>query len=250
MSVDSMLNQMEQRNLKSKGINFDDDGCGCLIFIMLILVISFFGAHPNSPAANLLQIIPRFYSNVVSVIGSVQAAIAFGIMALPLGYAFFKIREKRRLLYGYLEIGFGIFSAIFTVGDKNNWEPLGNVGNTNLITFGVFFASIYIIVRGFDNLQQGKKQIAEYLRLLNSSEQNQIETVKYLLESGIDVNHQSSEGITALMLAVNKGNIEIVRLLLEKGANKLIVNKHGTTALDLAKKNNHTELVKLLSQKS
>jgi ankyrin repeat protein len=46
------------------------------------------------------------------------------------------------------------------------------------------------------------------------------EAFKLLLrQDGIDVNHQSKEGDTALMWAAKKGKPELVKCLLAKGAN-------------------------------
>ncbi len=44
------------------------------------------------------------------------------------------------------------------------------------------------------------------------------EVVKLLLEKGADVKARTSEGDTALMIAVESGKIEMVELLIEKGA--------------------------------
>ena len=45
-----------------------------------------------------------------------------------------------------------------------------------------------------------------------------VETVKMLLDLGIDVNARNSEGRTALMGAAHKGRNEIVQLLVDRGA--------------------------------
>lgn len=55
-------------------------------------------------------------------------------------------------------------------------------------------------------------------RLLEAAQQQDIATVRKLLESGVNVNFKSRYGATALLFAVDKGNLEIVGLLLENGA--------------------------------
>ena len=46
------------------------------------------------------------------------------------------------------------------------------------------------------------------------------EVVKLLLEKGAEVNaKESTNGVTALMMAANNGHPEVVKLLLEKSAN-------------------------------
>jgi ankyrin repeat protein len=59
--------------------------------------------------------------------------------------------------------------------------------------------------------------------------------VKFLSENGADLNHQSSWGNTALILASMWGHTEVVRFLLSKGANTSLKNKDGNSALEEAK---------------
>ncbi len=61
--------------------------------------------------------------------------------------------------------------------------------------------------------------IYEYeIPLFHSIVQDDIETVKNLINSGYDTSAKDSNGQTALHVAVEHGNLEIVRILLEKGA--------------------------------
>ncbi len=55
-------------------------------------------------------------------------------------------------------------------------------------------------------------------QLLEAAQQQDIATVRELLESGVDVDFKSRYGATALFFAVDKGSLEIVNLLLESGA--------------------------------
>jgi hypothetical protein len=264
MGVDKILFDMEKRALKKEeeakkkasqsGLNSpvysthnaDRESGLAGLFIIGFVVIPVLIIYNT----NFLKYISDLFHYVASLIGVVQAAIVFGTTALPLGYVFFKIREKKRILYGYLEISFGVCSAILTVGKQTEWNTFSGTNKVDLVIYVALFTSIYIIVRGFDNRQQGKKQIKACEDLLKSSEQNQIDTVKYLLESGVDVNCKFSDGLTPLMLAVDKGNIEVVQLLLNKGAEIELRAKDGTTALKIAEKNKNTELMKLLSAKA
>jgi hypothetical protein len=64
----------------------------------------------------------------------------------------------------------------------------------------------------------------------------QLEIVQRLMEAGADPNHQSRNGNTALMMAVQNQQLnrsEICRALLSHGANPNAKNKKGQTALDL-----------------
>lgn len=59
--------------------------------------------------------------------------------------------------------------------------------------------------------------------------------LKYLLECGVDVNHQDHMGMTALMVATSVNAVEIVRELLLNGANKMLLNCDNQTAIDMNK---------------
>jgi ankyrin repeat protein len=59
------------------------------------------------------------------------------------------------------------------------------------------------------------------------SRKNNLDTVRFLLDLGLDPNHANKEGRTALMGAAHKGRNEIVQLLVERGA-KLDARDNGS----------------------
>lgn len=63
-----------------------------------------------------------------------------------------------------------------------------------------------------------------------------LESIKFLLEKGLDVNAIDSYGNTPLLYAVRQRNVEGMRLLLENGADKLIEheNLEGISALRMS----------------
>jgi ankyrin repeat protein len=81
------------------------------------------------------------------------------------------------------------------------------------------------------------------------------DTVKFLLDLGVDVNASDKEGWTALLLAAEKGHPSVVRVLLDRGANinaKCVCPDWldgGWTALMIATKLGHDEIVQLLLDK-
>ncbi|KAF7340364.1 p-loop containing nucleoside triphosphate hydrolase [Mycena venus] len=81
-----------------------------------------------------------------------------------------------------------------------------------------------------------------------ASTRGHLAIVHLLLQSGADVNTESSDGTTALQVASKNGHIEVVQLLLEKGAD---VNMKGSdgTALQLASAKGHLEITSLLLEK-
>jgi hypothetical protein len=71
-------------------------------------------------------------------------------------------------------------------------------------------------------------------------------TVKKLLDLGADVNTANSVGATALMAATFRGNAELVTFLLDKHADINQASSPGKTALIYAAQYNHPDLIKLL----
>ncbi len=86
----------------------------------------------------------------------------------------------------------------------------------------------------------------EFIKLTTAIEQGDIATAKLIIKSGIDVNMQTANGRTALMLASKHGQAEIVKILLEKGADIATRNNFGWTALMIASHKGQVEIVKIL----
>jgi uncharacterized protein YegJ (DUF2314 family) len=74
----------------------------------------------------------------------------------------------------------------------------------------------------------------------------QLETLRFLLEQGGDVNARSKQGVTALHFAAGFGELETVKLLLEKGAEADPKEETGITPIMAAQAQSHQEIVELL----
>lgn len=85
--------------------------------------------------------------------------------------------------------------------------------------------------------------------LFYSCLQGRIETVKLLIENGVNVNADNDGDGTALELACSAGYIDIANLLIENGANINNVSNYGATPLGLAISEHHDEIIKLLIDK-
>ena len=74
------------------------------------------------------------------------------------------------------------------------------------------------------------------------------EIAKLLIESGADVHAKNKWDDTPLMYAASKGKHETAKLLLQSGANVHAKDNYGYTSLMYAAQNGHHETVKLLLQ--
>jgi ankyrin repeat protein len=68
-----------------------------------------------------------------------------------------------------------------------------------------------------------------------------LDIAKGLLERGADVNAQSKEGMTALMIAAAHNNPPMIGLLIESGADIKVTNNQGKTAAGVAELNDNME---------
>ena len=60
------------------------------------------------------------------------------------------------------------------------------------------------------------------------------ETVMWLIEQGVDVNHCGGDGLTAVLHAADEGNLDVLKLLQSNGASINHVSNNGTNAIMLA----------------
>jgi len=81
-----------------------------------------------------------------------------------------------------------------------------------------------------------------HLMILN----NKIESAKWLVKKGIDINYQDSKGNSPLMLASKDGFLSAIDLLLEKKADVNLENYSGYSAIDFAAYNGHFAAYKKL----
>mgnify|MGYP000458706242 CR=1 FL=1 len=83
---------------------------------------------------------------------------------------------------------------------------------------------------------------------LNACYENDINTIKKLLHSGIDVNCKDYDSRTGLHIASSEGCYEVVELLLASGANKNLLDRWKHTPIDDAIYYNHHNIVRLFEK--
>jgi ankyrin repeat protein len=72
--------------------------------------------------------------------------------------------------------------------------------------------------------------------------------VVWLLGQGANIDAQSPNGTTALMMAIRENRINTAELLIARGANPNLRNQNGASALDWAKRNDDKALVEKLKR--
>ena len=76
-----------------------------------------------------------------------------------------------------------------------------------------------------------------------------VNTVRHLLDAGVDANCTDLDGKPQLLAAAELGHLEIVRLLLQAGASKNLSGTAGDlTPLALAREKGYEEIVRLLAE--
>ena len=82
--------------------------------------------------------------------------------------------------------------------------------------------------------------------LLSAVTNNDLNTARWCLDQGADVNTTNSKGTTALIIAAQDGYIDIVNLLLECGATTDNQKNNGWTALMMASQEGYADIVNSL----
>ena len=78
--------------------------------------------------------------------------------------------------------------------------------------------------------------------LIAAAREQDLASLQFLLERGVDINYQGYGGWTALMSAVQADSSSAVQLLLEHGADPNIVDAQGKTALRMAIEGGHDRI--------
>ncbi|OLQ03376.1 Kinase D-interacting substrate of 220 kDa [Symbiodinium microadriaticum] len=95
------------------------------------------------------------------------------------------------------------------------------------------------------NMDEVADELVEYAAGLGN-----VETLRLLLEAGVDTDIVGDRGCTALILASSQGHTEIARLLLAAEADMRKVDRYGWTALVHASEEGHLETVRELLEAS
>jgi ankyrin repeat protein len=134
--------------------------------------------------------------------------------------------------------------ADINLAQEDKWSPLmfavkysGTTSTINTVKL--------LLERGADVNQLNKDNMNSlFIGVLNiTSGKSSFEVVQLLLDKGIDIDTQDFKGRTVLMLAASQNDVVTVKILLENKANVNLKNDSGQTALDLS---NDSEIIKML----
>jgi hypothetical protein len=171
----------------------------------------------------LLPVIGRLLLSALSLLivklGTTSVAVLGAASVLPVGFIFFTLRRRYRPLYGGIEIVFGIALAYYTISKiVGDTATLLTLPPSQLIAPVVaLMSSLYITVRGLDNIEQHARKIGLTRKLFKAVEAGNEDDVRRLLEAGANPNACKSK-VTAVALAAKKGHAGIVKRLLSHGA--------------------------------
>ena len=90
------------------------------------------------------------------------------------------------------------------------------------------------------------KHETRMLKLIMACQTGHTKTAKHLLQQGVNVNMQTTDGWSALMYAVQNGFVETVKMLIQYKADVSIHLKDGFSALMCACQNGHIQVAKIL----
>jgi ankyrin repeat protein len=90
--------------------------------------------------------------------------------------------------------------------------------------------------------------------LIPASERGHVETVRTLIDAGVDIDHINNLGWTALLEAIilsdgGPRHIEIVKLLVNAGADTTIADRDGVTPREHAEARGYQEIVEVLDER-
>jgi len=96
--------------------------------------------------------------------------------------------------------------------------------------------------------EEGGEDVAPEVRLMYLANERDLEGIKELLDSGIDINFRDIDDRTAIHVAACQGFVDVVGLLIERGADIDPKDRWGSTPLADAIHYKHHDMIKFLEK--
>lgn len=126
-----------------------------------------------------------------------------------------------------------------------NINAINNKGEQALLMAawnGKLNAVKWLVEHGAELDRPGKHWSALHYAAFNGHR----EVLDYLLRQGADINAQTPNGSSVLMMAIYDGQLKIAEHLLRRGADSSVRNDWGDAAFEWAMKRNHTDIARQL----
>lgn len=130
-------------------------------------------------------------------------------------------------------------------GAAKDFSPDGFPAVALACVFGQLEAAKLLVAHGAD-IRAAASNGSGYNALTGAVASGHTEIVKWLLESGADVNYRYGAGYSPLLTAAANGHVAIIKLLLAHGADRNATTNDGKSPAQLAADRNHPEAVELL----
>lgn len=117
-------------------------------------------------------------------------------------------------IHHYCTAGFNSFLIAAQSGDNKNIQLL--------------------IDKGIPVDIKGKNKFEGQTALMSAADSNHLDTVKFLISCGANINATRHDGLTALMLAAKVGNEKLVEYLIQNGADINLITNEGSDAFIFA----------------
>jgi uncharacterized protein len=83
-------------------------------------------------------------------------------------------------------------------------------------------------------------------KLFQAAENTETDTIRKLIEEGIDINSQDSQGRTATMIATYNNDVEIAKILIDAGADVNNPDHNNVTPIQYAREKGFKEIKHIL----
>jgi len=150
---------IKKRDTDNKNSNYKNDS-NILVLIRrqkvisnISILIAIFSSIITIFTANNLKTLLYSVQRVLFVLLPITKYVIIVLGTLVIGGLFYLLRSKQRLIYAFIEITFGIIVIVDSITNSN----ISIINVNNIIKI---FGGLYVIIRGYDNMEKGLRELA------------------------------------------------------------------------------------------